>query len=108
MGAYELLLEFKVMDAITTIYTDVLGGWFFVFIGLMIPIAVYLKTESPEATGMAMLILGLLGVGGSVSGFVNKFPGASEGTGNIAIVAVWALITVVGLGMLVMKWWRGK
>ena len=108
MGAYEEIISGNVLNGTMSVYTEIMGGWFFVILGLIIPTAVYLKTESPEATGMTMFIIGMLGTGGTVSGFIGRFPGASGGTGNIMILSVWVLMTVVGISMIAFKWWRQR
>lgn len=108
MGAWEEVLAGNILNGTMSVYTEFMGGWFFVILGLMVPTAVYLKTESPEATGMVMFIIGMIGTGGTISGFISKFPGASNETGNVMILGVWALMTVVGLGMIVFKWWRQR
>ena len=90
---FDLLSSGDWLGAIITGYTDVMGGWFFVFIAFGLMAAVYLKTESMENVSMLMLIIGAVG-------FVTEtFVGVAGGMGNLNMMAVWFGIMVMGLAL---------
>lgn len=105
---FSLMLTGNFLQAMLAGYTNILGGWFYVMIGLLIITGVYLKTESPAAMGLAALVLGSMGTAGTFGQFLNLFPGAEVGTGNIAVGLVWILLVVIGITTIIYSIFKSK
>lgn len=71
----------------------VLGNIFYVFIILIIIVATYNSTESPQATGFVMLLLSGVGLSLNVIG----------GTNYVSVYLLLILIMAVGLGLVVFE-----
>ena len=78
-------------QAIVAAFTDTLGGWFYMILGLMIITAIYIKTDSAAATGMAMALLG-------GTGFFLNIPGIADAT-NYSMIGIYFLLMVTGLAI---------
>lgn len=102
MTAWDLLSSGDWLGAITTGYTDILGGWFYVIIAFAVIGAVYLKTESMESASILMLLLGAVGITS------NYFAGVGAGAGNLNMIAVWFGIMLMGLSLPIYKFFARR
>lgn len=98
--ATEYILEGNPIRAVEAGYFAVLGQWFYFLIALAVIIAIQYKTESAEATGLIMLIIG--GVG-----FTWYFP-AISGSTSMSVWGVWTIMMIIGITMIFYKWFERR
>lgn len=94
--AWEYLKNASYLKAVETGYTEILGGWFYLVLAMVVIAAVQFKTNSSEATSLAMLILGAVG------GFLNFFPPSGDAS-NVSMGLVYLIIMGVGMTMIAWK-----
>jgi len=96
VNSFDLLISGEIIQSIISIYTNIIGGWFYLLIGLGLIVAVYIKTDSIEVTAILMFVMGLMG---GFAGYLRQ----SQETANINLGLIWILIMVTGLGMIIYK-----
>ena len=96
VSAFEHLAAGRWMEAITGVYTDVIGGWFYLFLALGIIAAVQFKTESAENTSIVMILMGSMGLSTTLIPAIN-------GTGNFNMVYIWGFMCAMGLALPFLK-----